>query len=114
MGFAILFVQSTADYLETQSEEISAEYLQDISELFGSVQTGIISLFMASTGGIDWIIIHRLLQPVGPFYSVSFILFILFLEISVWNIVTSIFIHKAAKLAGREETSHVQEKEKQI
>ena len=48
-----------------------------------------ITLFQSITSGVDWKDPYRVLAISGPVLPASFICFIAFVVISVWNIVTS-------------------------
>lgn len=56
-------------------------------------------LFKASSGGDDWGVYFAMLAESGQLACVTFILYIIFVWLSVTNIITSLFIDKAMKLA---------------
>jgi hypothetical protein len=104
--FSLVFVQAMTEYAISHKDTLDSELLDDIDKKFGSVQAGILSLFMALTGGFDWGEIYDLVVLSGPVGTVTCIFFVLFFTISVWNIVGSIFVEKVMQTA---KPSHVEE-----
>ena len=56
-------------------------------------------LLQSTTNGRDWGEPFDALHPTGPLLPALFIAFILVFTVSIWNIVTSVFVEKALKLA---------------
>merc|ERR550525_2119533 len=54
---------------------------------------------MIITGGADWKEVLDVVRPAGPIPCAFLLLYILLFSIAVWNVVTSIFLDKALKLA---------------
>jgi hypothetical protein len=110
--FSLIFVQGVAGYLESNDhlDDASVETLYDT---FGSVQNGMMTLFKAATGGTSWSDAFDLIDPTGTFYQASFLFFIVFFMISVWNIVTSLFVEKALGLAQPDLANQMYEQQKQ-
>lgn len=79
-----------AETLDTQ--EMLVQY-------YGSVQLAMLTLFKGSTGGEDWTIYYETISVTGEFYSMIFILFIIFIEIALLNVLTGIFVESAMKHA---------------
>jgi hypothetical protein len=103
--FSIMFVQTVADYL-SKNKNADPEIQDALSELFPSVQGGILTLLKAVSGGDDWSYGYNTLCQVGWFTSGLYVFFILFFIISVWNVVTSLFIEKAMS-AAQPDLSHL-------
>lgn len=97
--FALIFVQAMTEYAISHKDTLDSGLLDDIDKKFGSVQAGILSLFMALTGGFDWGELYDLVVLSGPVGTVTCIFFVLFFTISVWNIVGSIFVEKVMQTA---------------
>jgi len=104
-GVSTALVQLVAGYLQ---ELPSGEGLEpavddwDLEELkrsFGSVQASMISLFMATTGGVDWGEHYRLMWLTGPAAMVFYVLYLVFFFVAAWNIITSLFMEKAMTLS---------------
>merc|ERR1719245_2901704 len=93
--FAVYFVQTATLHLETVEGIDSDKLLSS----FGSVQDAMLSLLTATTGGEDWISLYDAIRPLGLLECLVFLFFILFFIISIWNIVTSMFVEQALLLA---------------
>jgi len=73
---------------------------QNISvESFTSVPEAFLTLISTISGGKDWSVIYGQLSDVGPFLGTTFLVYVMFVWLSVTNIITSIFVEKAMKLA---------------
>eukprot|EP00927_Polykrikos_kofoidii_P087107 TRINITY_DN9955_c0_g1_i7.p1 TRINITY_DN9955_c0_g1~~TRINITY_DN9955_c0_g1_i7.p1 ORF type:complete len:624 (+),score=70.75 TRINITY_DN9955_c0_g1_i7:82-1872(+) len=92
--FSVLFVQSFALYLERASGDVG-----DLTRLVGSVEKTMLSLFAATTGGEDWVHLYTEIARLGAAEGFAFLCFVAFCQIAVWNVVTSVFVEKAIKLA---------------
>jgi hypothetical protein len=103
--FAIFFVQGLAYHLRHLPEP-DPQLQHDVSANFGSVKLGMLSLFMAVTGGNDWSVYHDILQKISPFYEGLWIFYIMFAFFAIFNITASVFVEKAmsiTKPTAREE-----------
>jgi len=96
--FAIVFVQSCSTFIN-DGAQISDDNLKKMRESFGSVQDALLTLFFAISGGADWSDFYKTISLTGPLNAGIFLVYILFVWLSVTNIITSIFIDKAMKLA---------------
>jgi hypothetical protein len=95
--FSIYFVQALATAIEEDS--VNEEDSAMLMDAFGSVRRSVFSLTQATTGGEDWMMIYRLLAPLGWFPRAVFVFYIVFMAIAVMNIVTSVFLDKAMHVA---------------
>ena len=107
--FSLLIVQGLTEYLVSH-KDLEEKYVSDAMGYFGSVGTAVLTLFQATTAGIDWSEAFVLLQQAGPFPSICFMTYVIIFTISVWNIVTSTFVEKAMKLAQPDLESMIHEK----
>eukprot|EP00913_Durusdinium_trenchii_P001216 g1119.t1 len=79
--------------------------VEQLTTYFGSVGSTVVTLFQASTSGVDWNEPYQALRKTGMVMPMAFLGYVAFVFISafghdpVWNIVTSIFVEKALKLA---------------
>ncbi|CAK9109649.1 Sodium channel protein type 11 subunit alpha (NaN) (Sensory neuron sodium channel 2) (Sodium channel protein type XI subunit alpha) (Voltage-gated sodium channel subunit alpha Nav1.9) [Durusdinium trenchii] len=69
---ALLFAQGVADAL--QAQQAPPELLDLVMETFGSVLKTMLSLYMAVTGGNDWSMYYGILESLGSFYHLIFII----------------------------------------
>lgn len=74
---------------------------------FGTVSKTMLSLYMAVSGGDDWHNFYDILQQVGTRAALVFLIFILFFQIALVNILTGVFVENAMELAepDRAETA---------
>merc|ERR1712217_507222 len=72
-----------------------------------------ISLFMSLTSGENWRFLSQPLRMISVAYEWLFIFFIVFLQLGVLNIVTSIFITQASVFAKRDAEMMAHEQLKQ-
>jgi hypothetical protein len=101
--FSTVFVQFSSSYLQTHWEELQLEkdptLLYDLIRQFGSVQTAMMSLYQASTGGEDWSVFYRSISQTGQINAAIFLFFVAFTQIALLNIITGLFIESALKNA---------------
>ncbi|CAE7596523.1 SCN2A [Symbiodinium pilosum] len=97
--FALFVQQLLASYLVEDGGRESPETVAEIYRFFGSVGMTVITLFQASTNGVDWRDPYLVLAISGPVLPAAFMCYVAFVFISVWNIITSTFVEKALKLA---------------
>jgi hypothetical protein len=97
--FALIFMQALTEYLITNADSLSPEIKEGIMTYFGSVATALLSVYAMLTGGLEWGNIYTLVQPAGFIAGPACIGMVAFFSVSVWNIITSVFIEKAMRLA---------------
>merc|ERR1740121_3333502 len=77
--------------------------------LFPSVHRSMITLFMASNAGEDWVVHYRVLEQTGSFNKHAYIVYIAFIQIAVMNIILGIFVDKAMKNLSSESADALRE-----
>lgn len=101
--FALLLVQGitshAASYAEDDKMHLFKEEMKGIEGTFDSVPNAMLTLFQATTGGVDWAEPYSLFGNAGAGYELFFLFYIAFFAIVAWNIVMSTFVEKAFKLA---------------
>jgi len=97
--FALFFVHLVTAHLAAADANIDDEERRLLLASFGSTQRAALSLFQATTGGVDWQDVYTLLKPVGWGAQSTLIFYIVFFVIVAWNVITSTFMEKAARLA---------------
>jgi len=93
--FGMIFVQAAGTVLE-KDEGADAELLM---KNFGSVETAIFTLYCAAFAADDWIVYYEAAELLGAFYPGLFLLYMAFIQISLLNVLTGIFVENAMKLA---------------
>jgi hypothetical protein len=98
--FAVYFTQAVGQHLrDTEPNLTNVGGYPIFEKNFGSVQTTMLTLFKAVTGGADWQEIYWVLQPVGNLKCAIFLLYVFVFLFSIWNVIMSVFVEKALKLA---------------
>jgi hypothetical protein len=109
--FALFFVQSVTGYLlET---DVSDDEIAALQKDFGSVFGAMFALLSAVTGGNDWMGYYELIEPCGQITRYLYTFFIIFFTLSVLNIVSSVFVDKALRLASPDAQAEIHEKQKE-
>jgi voltage-gated sodium channel len=108
--FGLVFVQSTAMYKLDNSDAVGQ--IDALVSDFGDVQTSMLSLYKATTGGDDWTNYYTELKPLGWEVSLLFLFFIAFSQIALMNILTGLFVENAIKLAQPDREAVFSEQQK--
>jgi len=113
--FSIIFVQYSAAHLQTSHQSVSSEMLADYQYFFGHMPTGMCTLFMTTTGGIEWNRVADLLWEVGPIFYLMFIFYIAFFVFVLVNTVTALFVENTIQNANQDimNTVHLELEKKQ-
>eukprot|EP00435_Cladocopium_sp_Y103_P061527 s371_g23.t1 len=75
--------------------------VQKVQDYYGSIISTMLSLWSAISGGNDWMEYAETLRTMGgTFYFASFIAFIAFCTIGLFNVVTGIFVDSAVEAAA--------------
>lgn len=97
--FALLFVQGLSSWVVESKLPVNNSTVSGIRKSFGSVWAAMFSLFKAISGGDDWSQFYDMVEYGGTLNAMLFIFYIIFFIFAACNIVTSIFMEKAMKLA---------------
>lgn len=92
--FSMFFVQRTSIFF------VDGADVEDHARLrvhFGSVYASMETLFAVATGGMDWMEAYDSLRPIGWFTCTVFMFHIVFIQFSLVNIVTGMFVEQAMK-----------------
>jgi len=97
--FSILIVQQFSMFLAVQHPHLDDGYTSKVVLYFGSVQRALFSLFQSLSGGTDWADFYHVVEKSGALNASLFVMFILIGWLSVTNIIISVFVDKAMRLA---------------
>jgi hypothetical protein len=111
--FGLLFVQAVTLYLTEHGHRVEPAERDLLLAYFANCQTAMITLYQATSGGLDWALPYEALDVIGTGYGMLFIFYITFNTIAVWNIMTSLFIDRAMKLANQDSDAETWNKKKQ-
>jgi len=110
MFAAVLVQQMGAAVSEgTLDVDLTVQILQR----FGSVQKALLTLFECISGGEDWGPIYDLTTETSMLSSVCFLLYVLFVWLSLTNIITAMFVDKALQNAKPDADDLIMLKHKQ-
>jgi len=104
--FSIIFLQGLEGYLSDPSM-YSEDYDQSLQKLWGSVGSGMISLFMALTGGLDWRDAADPLTATGEVYYALFLFYMAILYIAILNVLIGMFCESAAQVKMHDEDTMI-------
>jgi len=90
----ISLTSGTVEFLTT-TEMWHLEENQNLIKYFGTLDTSMLSLYMAMSGGKDWADLYELLVELSLVYKALFLSFISVALVAVVNIVTGIFVESA-------------------
>mmetsp|Transcript_70634 Transcript_70634/g.111777 ORF Transcript_70634/g.111777 Transcript_70634/m.111777 type:complete len:608 (-) Transcript_70634:268-2091(-) len=96
--FALLLQQGVLHHLQDKSTG-STELSGNLQNYFSCGVVTLMTLFQSCTGGVDWSDPYKALEETQSYLHIVFLVYVAFVFISVWNIVTSSFVEKALKLA---------------
>eukprot|EP00931_Biecheleriopsis_adriatica_P057036 TRINITY_DN33825_c0_g1_i1.p1 TRINITY_DN33825_c0_g1~~TRINITY_DN33825_c0_g1_i1.p1 ORF type:complete len:291 (+),score=51.80 TRINITY_DN33825_c0_g1_i1:3-875(+) len=116
---ALMFIQLQASFLiELRlKDELDTVPVEIIDKMFGSVFTGMLTLFMATTGGDDWINVWDVVSfEQAGMSQVALVGFIFFWHFSMMNVVTGVVMEKAVRNAqpDRDELMMKQRRDDEI
>lgn len=112
--FSLLLVQQFTNSIikGSSNEPYTQAELEMIDASFSSVYKAMISLFKSISGGADWGAYYDLANNTGQIGATVFLLYILVSWLSITNIITSIFVDHAMKLAQPDANDRALEKRK--
>lgn len=100
--FALLICQGLAGHLAesiSSGQGLDDSHTRQFAEYYSSVSQTMITLLQSTTAGLDWRDCYLPLKSTGTVLAATYVFFILMFTVSVWNIVTSVFVEKAMKIA---------------
>mmetsp|Transcript_120726 Transcript_120726/g.240431 ORF Transcript_120726/g.240431 Transcript_120726/m.240431 type:complete len:594 (+) Transcript_120726:92-1873(+) len=104
--FALSFIQGATMYiLDNQPKDISFEVEESLFLHWTTVVDALITLFMAISGGTDWVNPMLSCEAMGTLYHLLFLFYICFATIAVLNVLTGIFVDAALDAAQSDRDS---------
>eukprot|EP00931_Biecheleriopsis_adriatica_P100962 TRINITY_DN76195_c0_g1_i1.p1 TRINITY_DN76195_c0_g1~~TRINITY_DN76195_c0_g1_i1.p1 ORF type:complete len:647 (+),score=124.87 TRINITY_DN76195_c0_g1_i1:34-1941(+) len=98
--FTLLICQGLVAHFEEHSHGHLTSEANDkaLRDYYGSVPKTMLTLLQSISNGVDWSEAMSPLAVSGPILPAIYVMFVLLFAVSVWNIVTSVFVEKAMKL----------------
>jgi len=101
--FVVILLNGVASVLS--DDDVQESDKDDLLQHWGSVPDGILTLYKVTTGGGDWGEIAESLLLAGRVNYTVFLLFIAFITIAVFNILTGIYVDSAMKYLALDRTT---------
>ncbi|CAJ1398290.1 unnamed protein product [Effrenium voratum] len=108
--FSLLLVQLVTEYII--QPDVPDEVKQEFFGYFGSVETTMATLYMSSTGGVDWRVPYELLAKSGELSCIAFLFYVAFFEFAVFNVLTGVFVDHAMKVSAADRELALAEQKK--
>lgn len=106
---ALLFVQVMTG-LRQENPDFDDVTMLRLVKWFGSIPSGMLILFQSTTGGVSWGDVYDIVSLQSVTSGFGFVGFIIFFQMAIFNIITSIFVDKAMRLGQPEEDDAVAER----
>jgi len=112
--FSVYFLYAATDYVADGLRRVGAAWLEDASvvklqEHYGSLGQALYTLFLSVTGGMDWGAAADPLLAVGYHPLFLYVIYVALTIFAVLNVVTSVFVQNATKLALQDHDLVIQE-----
>jgi len=96
--FGLIFLQAAANFIE-DAGRVDEATVHDLRSYFPSMPTTLCTLFMSTSGGLDWGEIYAPLKRVGETYGLLFIFYVAFMTVAILNVIVGIFVEGASESA---------------
>lgn len=106
--FGLIAMQGVSNYLMAEPA-VSQEMAEAMLRNFGTMQKSMLTMYKTGTGGADWEAFYDILEQAGTFYAVTYLFFTCFFHISVFNVLTGMFVERVMKLAEPDHDQNVME-----
>eukprot|EP00434_Breviolum_minutum_P001199 symbB.v1.2.001050.t1/scaffold33.1/size517934/2 len=101
---AVVLTQLVSDHKIAVGKEAMEEGGEEMLEFFGSLDTTMISLYMVISEGIHWKeLMDPLVENLGKWVRIVFVMFTGFELFAMMNIITACFVDSAMKIAANAE-----------
>eukprot|EP00929_Paragymnodinium_shiwhaense_P014853 TRINITY_DN12281_c0_g1_i1.p1 TRINITY_DN12281_c0_g1~~TRINITY_DN12281_c0_g1_i1.p1 ORF type:complete len:785 (+),score=156.73 TRINITY_DN12281_c0_g1_i1:134-2356(+) len=104
----VCFLQAATNYIREKRQELPHEDIQQLEDLWGTVQRSMLSLYKCVTGGADWGDVAITLVDIGMAYYLLFLLYILFYNCVIANTLTSLFVESTMMNADKDQQCVIQ------
>ncbi|CAK9073721.1 unnamed protein product [Durusdinium trenchii] len=108
--FSLLLVQLVTEYIV--QPDIDPVMRGEFKNYFGSVETTMATLYMATTGGVDWRVPYEILAASGELSCAAFLAYVAFFEFAVFNVLTGVFVDHAMKVSAADRELALAEQKK--
>lgn len=95
--FSVIFVQACAHHMA--EGEPSDDTLEVLLTFWHSVPMGILTLYMAITGGVNWWGLEKAFLEVSHVSAAIFVMYQVFMVLALFNIITGVFVNDSIEVA---------------
>jgi len=82
---------------------------KDLMVYFDTLSSAVLTLYMAMSGGLDWIDVWRALRPLPWEYGFAFLAFIAFSILALLNVITAVFVETVMQRSQKDRDLRVQQ-----
>jgi len=104
--FSILMLQGVQHFFR---ENHNRDDYDDITKMYGSVGSSMLTLFMAITSGVDWIEALKPLRKIAGYYDAVMVIFISFIMLGLLNVLTAVFVESAGNISHIDKELAIQQ-----
>lgn len=105
--FSLIIVQGVVVAFSEEAD-ISQDWVQEVLDFWGSIDTAMLTLFMATSGGIDWRDAMFALKRVGFIFPVILMLYIAWFMFVMLNVITAVVVESTLSFGGRDYEHNIQ------
>eukprot|EP00435_Cladocopium_sp_Y103_P067925 s232_g30.t1 len=111
--FSLFLIQLATEFvIQANWAGLPANLKEEFLDYFGSVQQTMATLYMSSTGGVDWRVPYEVLAASGELSCAAFLAYIAFFEFAVFNVLTGVFVDHAMKVSAADRELALAEQKK--
>jgi len=104
--FGLTLVQDLTVSMTNHSDQ---EMVRSVRDIFGSVPLAMFTLFRSVYGGEDWDSYYSVIKQADPQAAFCFVVFICFVQVSLFNVITVTFILHAQKFTAQSKQTKANE-----
>lgn len=111
--FSLFLIQLATEFvIQANWTDLPWGFKDEFLDYFGSVQQTMATLYMSSTGGVDWRVPYEVLAASGDLSCAAFLAYIAFFEFAVFNVLTGVFVDHAMKVSAADRELALAEQKK--
>jgi len=103
--FGLIFMNAVSAVLE----EVDEHERDKLLGFYGTVRLSMLTLFMSTTGGMDWSIAANALSQTGEFYYTLFLFYVSVVSFALVNLITGLFVDSAMKAGEKDRMVEMQD-----
>lgn len=107
--FAVYILYEVSDYFYAVGPEANDNDSIAIKAYYGDVYKAMVTLFMAISGGVDWVDRMSPLLQISDIFGPFFMVYIFFMYFGVLNVVIGAFVASTSEIASRDREVCIQQ-----